>query len=237
MERTLISSKSVIGKFYDDFNIVDGTKLHTLVNWIGTCVLGELRINPGFTKIVFPVNFKNYRVKLPCEAESILSITYNNCVVEIQTPTAFTNKCMLFDNGITAYFSGNYLIMSVECGEISFHAYVLPVDDEGFPCIPKSEILKEAIVWYLLYKHLASGKTHPTTNWQEAYVHFKQMRTAAKNDVDYVSIQQMDRFAKMWSNLILPVEGYGNGFTYNPNISPVSDSVTNDTFLGVKMSK
>jgi hypothetical protein len=100
----------------------------------------------------------------------------------------------------------DYLQTSFESGYIDILYTAFPVDDEGFIRVLDNEYYIQAIEWYILLMLMQKGYKHPFMNYQDAYAMFwggskiepMGWRARAANNVRIPSIQEAERFTRMW---------------------------------------
>lgn len=99
-----------------------------------------------------------------------------------------------------------YLQTSFETGYIDIVYSAFPIDDEGFIKVLDNEYYIQAIEWYIILILIQKGYKHPFMNFQDAYVMFwggskvepMGWRAKAANNVRLPSIQEAERFTRMW---------------------------------------
>jgi hypothetical protein len=99
-----------------------------------------------------------------------------------------------------------YLQTSFETGYIDIVYTAFPVDDEGFIRVLDNEYYIQAIEWYIMLVLIQKGYKHPFMNYQDIYAMFwggsklepMGWRAKAANNVRIPSIQEAERFTRMW---------------------------------------
>jgi len=98
------------------------------------------------------------------------------------------------------------LQLSFESGYIDIIFTSFPVDDEGFLLVVDDEYYIQAVEWYILTMLLQQGYQHPIFSWEHCYSMFwgnnklepLGWRAKAANHVRIPSIQDAERFTRMW---------------------------------------
>lgn len=213
MERGLISAKNVVAKVYQDFDIAGETNVGKMINWIGTG-FQLLEVNPGFLKVTETVPINEGRVLIPKNC-GITSVTYNGVVLDISKRSNYSSLTLKYPNSVIAVFNGPYLDISVETGNVTFHYYTIGVDCDGYPMIPNSELLTEALAWFVMSKLLLGGYKHPVVTYETAYSMWTKLKPQAANDVNFPTLFDMDRFAMGWRSLVTTLNDFKSGFVSN----------------------
>lgn len=109
---------------------------------------------------------------------------------------------------------GNYIQTSFEEGYIKIHYNALPVCSEGYPLIPDSENLKQALEWHVIRRLIGSGYEHKVFNYVFADNEFEKYANRAMNEISYPSIDSMERIKNSTVKLIPPTN-YAEDFFVN----------------------
>lgn len=99
-----------------------------------------------------------------------------------------------------------HITTSFETGYIDIFYAAFPLDDEGFLMVLDNEYYLEALEWYLVLTLIQKGYKHPIFDYQTAYTMFwggnsmekSGWRARAANNVRIPSIQEAERFTRMW---------------------------------------
>lgn len=95
---------------------------------------------------------------------------------------------------------------SFEKGYIDIIYTAFPLDSEGFPLVIDNEFYIQAIEWYYILILIQKGYKHPLFTWQDAKNEFwgnpktgeAGWRAKAANNVRIPSLQDAERFTRMW---------------------------------------
>lgn len=112
-------------------------------------------------------------------------------------------------NGSNGEFYNTKLDMiqtSFETGYIDIVYIGFPVDEDGYPLVVDNEYYIQAIEWYIILMLIQKGYSHPIFDWKTAKNEFwgnPETREAgwkakAANNVRIPSIQDAERFTRMW---------------------------------------
>ena len=147
------------------------------------------------------------RVQLPCELDALIQIEYEGCEVVLNNIANFINECrkaLPCHPFLTGQISGSILHTNIESGYITFHYLGMEVDSNGYPLVPDSPFVYEALEWFVMYKLLLGGHKHHTiTNWKEAYGMWVELYPQAQNDLAFPDIPKFNKFMKVWNKLSL----------------------------------
>lgn len=92
----------------------------------------------------------------------------------------------------------SYLQFTFEEGTATMYYKAIPTDEDGFPMVPDTYAHREAIIYYILFKYLSRGNTHPVWDIKSANEQFRLYRSQAANKGKFPSIDDMISFEKMW---------------------------------------
>jgi hypothetical protein len=100
----------------------------------------------------------------------------------------------------------DYLQTSFESGYIDIVHTTFPLDADGFLLIVDDEYYIQAVEWYILLMMIQKGYKHPIFDFEKAYQMFwgggklepLGWRAKAANHVRIPSIQDAERFTRMW---------------------------------------
>lgn len=236
MNYPLISSQAVLAKLHRNFGVDAEQYLNVLLD-IGDALM-QMSIDPGMIKTGETLAVTDCRVTLPCKREVVLHVEDDNgCKVPKFRPSKTNN-----DYGATGvepvrfyWINGNVLHTSWDADNITVHYNKYPIDAEGFPMIPKSGFLLEALTWFCMWKLLLSGYNHPKVDWPTAFQMWEKYYPQAQNDVSFPSPEDQDAFKRMWVSLIPNLTYHETGYT---EVVSEEDSANNDIddFTGVTIS-
>lgn len=104
------------------------------------------------------------------------------------------------------YEKENMIQTSFATGYVDIIYASFALDEEGFPLLIDNEFYIQAIEWYIILMLIQKGYTHPIFTWETAYKMFwgdgtlqnLGWRAKAANNVRMPSIQDAERFTRMW---------------------------------------
>lgn len=131
-----------------------------------------------------------------------------------ETYIASLNRNQYSGKGLEGEFYNlkrNAIQTSFESGYVDILHTCFPVDEEGYPLIIDNEFYIQAIEWYLITMLIQKGYAHPIFTYWDAYYMFwggnpktpndLGWRAKAANNVRIPSIQEAERFTRMWEQV------------------------------------
>jgi hypothetical protein len=190
----LISSKYVIA-WVESKGFVGSSWVNIASEQIGHA-LGLAKIKLHYESVSVDLIVSDYRVKLPCNYKALDCITYNgfrlpntqsvnNKKTEESIPQEFL--LMNYHTDDDYYIEGNYIHTSFKDGTITVYFKRIPIehdelDNIDYIMMPDSEILIEAVSWYVISQILITGYNHPILKYEFAYKMWLKMYPQAQND-------------------------------------------------------
>ena len=118
----------------------------------------------------------------------------------------------------------NHIQTSFKCGDIILLYRQMPVDDEGYPLIPKEWAYQRACFWYVMGELALTGYRHndPRMDYEYCESKFKENAKKAKNILKYWSIDERESVMQSSVNLI-PPRGYYESFSINSEVPKFVD--------------
>jgi hypothetical protein len=223
----LISSGAIIAKVFSDFRPTTNGWVVDAVEWLGEA-LEMMRVAPAYTLGSCEAYVQEHRCRIPCNLEYFGGIEHNGYKLECINPTKLVSKfnINLPCSKHTYQLNPNYIHTDFEEGTITIHYYGFCFDEHGAPMIPDDIYVKEAISWYILYKYLLRGGTHPTLRWQDAEPRWLKYKGQAENSVKRMTPDKYVNFANNWVALVPKIDSHKDfysNFQYNYYRSPNSD--------------
>jgi hypothetical protein len=101
----------------------------------------------------------------------------------------------------------NFIETSFETGYIDIIYVGFPIDNNGYPLVIDNEFYIQAIEWYIILMMIQKGYKHPIFDYKYAKEEFwgnptqrtVGWRAKASNNAAFPSIQDNERFARMWT--------------------------------------
>jgi hypothetical protein len=202
-----VSSHLLVSKVYRDFNIKYADWEVNAIEWIGDA----LRLIKAFSALK-PCREKkavsNYRVQLPCDLETLVTIVYQGC--RLSPATRVNETCVAMgDCNITVHPSHSYTLMrdgsistTFESGEVVFHYVAMVVDCDGYPMIPDNQKMIEAIAWYCVRMILLRGYVHPIIKFADANAMWERLYPRAKNSMIMLDRDRREAIHEIWTSMV-----------------------------------
>lgn len=218
-----VSCKAIIAKVYRDFNPSHSGWVGNAIEWIGEG-LQQIGTHIALETTTFDLEVKEFRVKIPCKADSIQAIEYECRKLPRNNAVNFNDNCKCvrdLETHPNASYSlnPNYIRTSFEEGSIKVHGLSIPVDNDGYPMIPDEYNTKEALSWYVMMKMISRGYKHHLFSYKDAYEFWQDMYPSAQNAIIAPDPDTYERFKAMWSNPIIDpnwAENFFGGVTFVP---------------------
>ncbi|PHS35734.1 MAG: hypothetical protein COA82_03725 [Alkaliphilus sp.] len=211
----VVSAKTVIAKVIKTYKPNGDGWIGDAMQWIGEG-LNQMGIQGNTVLVKKTIQVVGWRAALPCDIESLEYICYNGSYLTINNQTLATaDSCGLQVSHASAIINGCAVQPTFETGEIDIHYRNLILDGDNFPMIPKSELLNEALSWFIMRNYLLQGNTHPVVDFPMADAMWLQFQPRAQNDVSFPTPIGQEAFANMWVNLVPQFTQHYKGFVNN----------------------
>lgn len=183
MDLKFISSKAIFDKVARDFNMGDSGILFDGAQWIIDALeqIGTLQIYETCKK---KVTVTDNKVPLFCEIEKLGNVyvngkcicwtNYNPCCVEMPA---------LIDDAYKVSLDPPYLRFNFTDVEIEIEYMAFPIDTDGMPMVIDNVYVREALSWYIVFKMLLSGSTHPVLDIKAASAMWVDFKAKASNSL------------------------------------------------------
>lgn len=241
-----ISSAVVLAKVYRDFKPTASNWDIDAIEWIGDA-LGIMQLSIGTVKRSCNATVKNYKCKLPCTVDSLNFITdSNNCLINPinshvlidKAKQYYENKVGDIINEAQSHYqlNGNFVHFSFSDGDITFHYNSLPVDEDGFPMIPKDSMILQAISWYIVRALCLRGMVHPVVTFPMANQLWEEYYPRAQNRSKRMTPEQRSMFSKSWLSIVPNLSRRETFYTdYYINVNNQNNNIQD--FLGTTIPK
>lgn len=206
------SSKIIISKLIRDFDIREPSLVNDMIEWIGD-VLRATHVQLILIPQDKVLEVVDYKVELPCLFFHNAEVwTYDNDNENDVVKLPIAAKRRRHINEVNEYEHDyyytvpNYLKFSFETGYVHLYYDSFPLDDCNLPLIPDVYDFEEAVSFYIIYKLLSRGYTHPVWNVQTAYQMYRDYEHRAKNRFkapsrdDHKTLQAV--WAGEWTNYL-----------------------------------
>lgn len=204
----LKSSKEVIAKFISDIDIDIADIEHRLFEWIDDA-LDIMDITKHYILKREVLEVENHKATLPCGLEFLHSIWSKSDCGELAyinitgSPFVHLRSHAYPMNGVIGSIENNELTTSFRRGKILIIYKAKPVDCDGYPMIPKSAKLDDALMYYILYRLALKGIPHPVVSFEMAYQQWTNLYVGAANDVEWFTLPELEEFSRMWGTIQL----------------------------------
>ena len=207
----LVSAKKFIGQTLENSPIDLTNYIRSFYDWI-ECALGQIGLVKYYTLTRKIIKIENHRGLLPCDNNFIHSAWIRSTcgckggMVYLNiTNSPFIGSCL--DNytraGNKAAIEGNYINTDIENGNILLVYRAIPKDEEGYPMIPDNAFLTEALNYYIIHRLALKGIEHPLIKFNVAYQMWERLYPRAGNDIEWLSLPELEEFERMWTNPLL----------------------------------
>lgn len=201
----LISSNTIIGELFTDFNI-------TNTDWVASAQrhlargLAIMKLSKFYELSFSFKTIREYNAELPCDLRYLLTVlVYDEGSIWRLPLTGSSSLGVLFKdlnphNIYQGAVNYNSLRTNIEEANIIYVYHRIPKDEEGNLLIPNQEDVLEALPYFVIAKLSLSGYKHPVISREEAEAKWAALYPRARNVVNFMSIEQRDRFSKMYNN-------------------------------------
>ena len=225
----LISSKSLIAELFSDFNITGS-------DWIGKAsrhiarALDLMQIDGYYELSTCDVEVEEYIGLLPCDRKYIVAIMVQNgnqvykLPLTRQLDLGKDFKDVRLHDSFRGTIQNNYLHLSgCDSGTFKVIYFRTPVCNDGFPMIPDNSFVFEALPYYIIHRLAFSSYKHPVISREEAYAMWEKTSHRAKNDMNFPSLEEMQRFVEMTTSPL-----YSNILEIASNLNTGNDTYYTD---------
>lgn len=98
--------------------------------------------------------------------------------------------------------------------EVYIFYKAFPIDDDNYPLIINEVKYRNAITHHLLLCALSNGYNHPVLKYNEVKEESKKLNQVAANEHFKMTMQDMDKFAVNWTNMLFRIS---NNYNYYSN--------------------
>lgn len=204
----LKSSKQFIGSLISDINLDISDIEHRIFEWIDMA-LDIMDITKHHVLVREIIDIENYTGKLPCDLDNIHSVWGKGACGGLQyinisnSPLVLERSDLYIMNGVLASIEGNHIKTSFKRGKVLLIYKTAPKDCDGYPMLPKSAKLEEAIMYYIIYRLALKGYKHPTVSFETSYQQWNNLYVGAANDVEWFTLPELEEFSRLWGTIQL----------------------------------
>ena len=158
------------------------------------------------------LEIKNFKATLPCDVHEITQVAINGYGLTYSTETSLQFYKERRDEHIQKVYVYTtysvkypYIYFGKEDGEAELFYRGLVLDEEGYPLIPDYNELKEAFVWYVLYKLTLARYAAGKASFQEVKANqgeFNRLADKVTSRMTMPTPDKWDAIAKRWNRPI-----------------------------------
>lgn len=202
----LKSSKKLVGKLISDINLEISDIEHRVFEWIDDA-LDIMDITKHYVYKRELVEVEHNKGELPCGLDFLHSVWIrDNCgqmryINLTGSPLVFERGLFYEYTGALASIEGNHITTSFTKGNLLVIYKAPPKDCDGYPMIPKSAKLDEAVMYYIIYRLALKGYKHPVVSFETAYQQWTNLYVGAAVDVEYFTLPELEEFSRFWGTV------------------------------------
>lgn len=233
----MISSGFIVAKINRELKPVYKGWQVDVIDWIGEA-LAMMKIGIALEKTNCKAQVNNFKIKIPCPVEALFGITFEGCTLTWINGHILPGKVRELVGSTRIHASQRYQVntgfihFSFEKGEVELFYNRLPVDERGFPTIPKEQYVIEAITWYCYRQLLLGGMPHPVINFQMADMKWEEYSARGTNRMKQMTVQEREAFAKNWISIIPSLDRGDDFYTDVYKMIDVPQNGNINEFLG-----
>jgi len=245
-----ISSREIIRRVYDHYDIKTSDWEARAYDWINE-LLGHVKIYVALEDCHMDISIISNRAKLPCDLRVLRAVEIDGIKQDLVNKHNINKHDSIIlnqasDNGVTYELSKTgYIISSKETGTMRIHYKKLPTvfDNElqqEIPLVPDNEKLLMAGEWYVLYRLMIRGYTHPVFNLANnnpelnPSIQWKIWANKASNDMASLNKDQRNLHSDLWKTLCLNAQRGTNYDVNSSNNITVATTNFNSMFGGTQ---
>lgn len=211
----LSSSKRFIAEVIEDLNLSSMDYIDRVYSWIENA-LGVMDMAKYYCLKSEVVKIDNHRGLLPCDYRFLHSVWVTN---GSERPTNASLGLAYVPVSSSPLVGRNYEGYPISNKKISIDGYhihsdapkakvlvvyrAIPRDSEGYPMIPENAFVKEALMFYIIYRLALKGIQHPIIKVGDAIQRWETLYPRAANDVDWMTQSEYEEFTQMWNSPLL----------------------------------
>lgn len=232
------SVKKVIAQFYRDFKPSNSGFVDDAIEWIADAI-DIMKCAQGYCETNREVEVLDYRVKIPCDLDSLFGISYKGMRLTRNGGLPIRRKWNSGLQHCTDSYSlnPNYISTSFKEGCITIHYWGLPVDCDGYPLVIDTAKYRDALVWYILMKMLARGFKHQVFDYKTARQMWIESYPKAQNECKMPDLDQMETWKHNFLGLVKNINRADNfyrtnGASYHSDVFPPGSMLQTFQVLG-----
>jgi hypothetical protein len=202
----LKSSKKLIGQLIADINLDINDIEHRLFEWINDAI-DIMDITKHYVWKREFVDVEEGLAELPCGMDFLHSIWIRNGHGQMEylnltgSPLIFERGIFYETVGLIGSIEGHHLRTAFRKGRILVIYKGPPCDCDGYPMIPKSAKLDEALTYYLIQRLALKGYQHPIIKFEDARNIWLNSYVGAASDVEWFTLPELEEFSRFWGTV------------------------------------
>lgn len=211
----LTSSKRFIAEIVEDLNLSTVDYIDRLYSWI-EYGLGMMDMAKYYTLKSEIIQIDNYRGILPCDLVFVHSLWSTNGLGSNGNGGVNLAYIPVSTSPLVGFNHKGYPISTRKVSVDGYHIHSdvrktkvllvyrsLPKDCDGYPMIPDNPYVKEALMFFIIYRLALKGIAHPIIKIGDAMGKWEQLYPRASNDVNWMSQPEYEEFTQMWNSPLL----------------------------------
>lgn len=209
-----ISIKNTIGRFLKEYGLEDTSYVEDLPQWVEDAI-NIIGISNYYVYKYKLLTVTGSKVCLPCGIENLYGFWVTDSI-DVASEKNQMKRLVIRNNpligkgvkdedNVLLYgnINGSYLHTSFETGKVYLVYTGVPLDEEGYPLVPKDAKLNEALQYYFIYKMSLSGFKHPVIDFKTAYQMWEKLYPSAGNSINWMDLQDYQEFTELWTNPLI----------------------------------
>lgn len=188
-----------------DFDVKEPSLVNDMLEWIGD-VIRATNVQLVLVPQQEITQVKDYKTELPCLFFHNIEIwTHNKTTGKDEEKLVSAAKRRKHNNEVNQYEHNyyyvvpNYIKYNFESGWVHLYYDSFPLDDCNLPLVPDVYEFEEAVSFYIIYKLLSRGYSHPVWNIQTAYQMYRDYEARAKNRFKAPTRDDHKTLQAMWA--------------------------------------
>ena len=198
MDLQFVPGQTILDKVNRDAGFKDTGSNYDVAQWIVDALefIGTLHIYEKKSKIA---KINNYLIPLFCGIEKLSEVFYKeSCLWWVNYNPCCPTTGHHNSPNLTVALDPPYLRFNFTDTEVNITYLGIPTDAESFPKIPDNPYVKEAVFWYVVFKMLLSGNTHPTITIGMASEEWTRFKVQSQNSLNMPYANTIDETLTAW---------------------------------------
>lgn len=211
----LLSTKKQIGQLVQNMGVDIIAYRHLFPQWFEDAI-SIMGIPDYYVIRREEIEVVDNKALLPCDIENLHSLwittglttlpnTCNGLVPLVLRDNPLIGSELVDYGNVVQYgnINGNYLYTTFKTGKVLVIFKGMPLDEEGYPQVPDNANFRMALEYYLVYRLIILGYSHPAFTFQTARQLWELHYPRAANDINWMDLQAHQDFEDMWTNPLL----------------------------------